>query len=590
MPCVNRLTESYVTAGHTRVARILCDLSVSKLFEHGVRVVAACLLAFGFSGAASAQVLNCPVGSNLTVSGTVTNVASSCVVDSGVLVTIDSTGELDNFGPQPNNGILTNNGTINNGGTLQNEPNQTITNFGTVLNNNYLDIRGGTLTNAGTLDNFRTVTDTIALGGTLNNAGTLTNTGSMTLFDTLTNFAGAQFNNTGTLSLSGFFVEPFPGDNTFTNNGTLTNYASGVVLAAVVLTNGGSIINYGTFYTGGVGTQPPIFTNNGTITNYGTFSTDALEAFPPTVVNNGTITNYGTFSNVSSGTLTALVTNNGTFDNFGTLTNRAGFDNSATGNFINETGAIVTIEGGGLGNEGTLTNNGAITISGGELYNTGTLTNNGSITNKGGDIFLQGGTLTNSAGSTFVQTSGQTVVDGTMNSVPAVQIQGGTLTGLGTINGDVNNSGGVAEPGEGFGGRLTIDGDYSQSAPGELMVDLDDDSFYGVLDVSDLATLDGTVDFVAENGFTPVAGDDFTFLFFGSLSGEFAGLPEFTNWMCPTGDTCDLVYGANSVSLDILGSSGSGGATTPEPSTFALLGMAALLFRIVKYRRGSKIA
>jgi hypothetical protein len=101
-----------------------------------------------------------------------------------------------------------------------------------------------------------------------------------------------------------------------------------------------------------------------------------------------------------------------------------------------------------------------------------------------------------------------------------------------------------------------------------------------VLDVSGLATLDGTVDFSALSGFTPAAGDDFTFLLFGSLSGKFATI-DFSNWTCPTGDGCDVVYGANSVTFDIDGpnpSEGSGGGvtSTPEPGSFALLGTALL--------------
>jgi fibronectin-binding autotransporter adhesin len=548
------------------------------------------LLVFALCGAASAQTLTCPVASNLNVSGTLYNFASTCVVDSGVALSIASTGELVNDGPEVVSGILINDGTINNGGILQNQVNETITNFGTILNNNYLDIDQGTLTNAGTFDNFGTVTDTVTIG-TLNNAGTLTNTGAMTLLDTVTNTVGAQFNNTGTLSLSGYFVEPFPGADSFTNNGTLTNFAGGVILAATVLTNNGSIINRGTFYSGGVGTAIPILTNNGTITNYGTFTNAALEGFPPTIYNNGT------------------------FDNFGTLNNQSTFYNNAGGSVINEAGATLTVAA-HFENDGALTNNGAVTITG-PLSDNGTLTNNGSIavedngarigglgiygtlTNKGsiavngGSLLISGGTLTNFAGSTFVQTAGQTEVDGTMNSVPAVQIQGGLLTGGGTINGNVDNSGGNVTPGF-VVGPLTINGNYTQGSNGTLTINLFGDEQLNFLDVSDLATLDGTLDFVAESGFAPVAGDDFTFLFFGSLSGDFARI-DFINWSCPTGDTCEEVVGANSLSLDITGPTSSGGgngtSSTPEPSSLLLLVAGTLALGLISRRkRGEVIA
>ncbi|HUJ30168.1 MAG TPA: hypothetical protein VLY23_02730 [Candidatus Acidoferrum sp.] len=559
-----------------------------------MRVAVGCALALALCGAASAQVLTCPVSSNLNVSATVTNVASTCFIDAGVQVTIASTGELYNFGPVSASGILVNNGTINNGGTLQNEPDQTITNFGTLLNNNYLDIAGGTLTNAGTLDNFGTIADTVTVG-TLNNTGTLTNTGSMTLFDTVMNYAGANLNNTGTLSLSAYFVDSGTGADSFTSDGTLTNFVGGVVLAATDFTNDGSVVNRGTFYTGGVGTAQTTFTNNGTVTNYGTFSTSALGGFPPTVTNNGTFTNYGTFSNVPSGVFTATVKNNGTFDNFGTLTNQALFTNSVTGNLINETSATITIDGSRLGNLGLLTNEGTIILTNngveGELDNYGTLTNNGSIANNGGYLYVAwGATLSNTVGSSYMQTGGTTQVEGTINSVPAVQIQGGTLTGLGTINGNVNNSGGSVEGGDGLGGLLTVNGTYTQGGTGMLTVDLTTGSFYGVLDVSGLAVLDGTVDFDAIAGFTPEAGDDFTFLLFGSLSGEFAHI-DFDGWACPTNDTCDVVYGANSVSLDIMGpnggNGGGGGTTTPEPGGLWLLFAGLMAMTTLEVRRRS---
>ncbi len=559
-------------------------MTLNLLCRYAVRAIVLYFCVLAVSAGASAQILSCPVSSNLAVSTTLYNVASTCVVDSSVLVTIDSTGELVNDGPGAVSGILVNDGTINNGGTLQNQVNQTITNFGTILNNNYLDIYGGTLTNAGTFDNFATVTDTVTVG-TLNNAGTLTNTGAMTLFDTVTNTFGAQLNNTGTLSLSGYFVEPFPGADSFTNNGTVTNYAGGVVLAATVVTNNGSIINSGTFYTGGIGTEIPSLTNNGTITNYGTFANAALEGFPPTIYNNST------------------------FDNFGTMNNQSTFYNNAGGTVINEAGATLTVAA-FLENDGALTNNGAITITSSELLDQGALTNNGSITignggagslsiggtlTNNGSIVINGGslgvaagaTLTNSASSTYVQTAGETEVAGTINSVPAVQIQGGLLTGGGTINGNVDNSGGNVTPGF-VVGPLTINGNYTQGSNGTLTINLFGDEQLNFLDVSDLATLDGTVDFVAENGFAPVAGDDFTFLFFGSLSGDFAHI-DFTNWTCPVDDTCAEVVGANSLSLDITGPTGGGSGTssTPEPSSAVLLGVALLTLMGMMRRRSS---
>jgi hypothetical protein len=146
----------------------------------------------------------------------------------------------------------------------------------------------------------------------------------------------------------------------------------------------------------------------------------------------------------------------------------------------------------------------------------------------------------------------------------------------------------VVEPGSLGMTTLSINGNYTQGPNGTLQVDLSGAAPYQYdnLNVSGLAALDGTVDLAAQNGFTPVAGDDFTFLFFGSLSGDFAHI-ALTGWTCPTGDTCDVVYGANSASLDILaGIGGSGSTSTPEPSTVLLLG--AALTALIAFGAASK--
>lgn len=527
-----------------------------------LRSLAACLLSLCFGGVIQSQILTCPVSSNLTISTDISNVAPSCVVSSGVSVVISSAGTLDNSGPTLGSGILTSDGTINNGGLIQNEINQTITNFGTLINNNSMDIGGGTVTNAGTFDNFGALTEVLALGGTLNNTSTLTNTGSMSLWDNVNNTVGAQLFNSGSISLSSFLAQPF----VTTNNGTITNLSGGAISSATPITNNGSFINRGTFTNeaAGLGTGTATFTNNGTVTNFGTF----------------TNTNFG---------FGGTITNNGTIDNFGSLTNSGLFTSASGATLINESGASLTTSG-NLDSQGTLTNQGTITISSSGRLSIAAGTNDGSILVSGGTLAVApGGTLTNQTGSTFRQTSTTSItqVDGTLNSVPAVQIQGGTLLGAGTINGNVSNTGGVV-----FGfNTLTINGNYTQGAGGQLLVSLDG-TLPGettLLDVSSLATLDGSVDFELAFGFLPKAGDDFVFLDFGSLSGDFSSI-DFSGWSCPTNDTCSIVTSADSMSLDIAGPNG-GGTSTPEPASFALLagGLFAAAVSIRKRTRRSHL-
>ncbi len=300
--------------------------------------------------------------------------------------------------------------------------------------------------------------------------------------------------------------------------------------------------------------------------------------------------------------------------------------NSGTASIIglNNSGQITNQASGGLELEGTsfnfssLTNNGAMFVSNtlnnyGQLQNNGTVNidgflvvqpggavlNNGSIVvtifaSEGGVIIGVGSTLTNAVGSSFVQNDGHTYVYGTMNSAPVVQLAGGTLLGTGTINGDVNNSFGIVQPGAQpaqvggtIPGTLTINGNYTQGSNGLLDIELlgNNPGGFSVLDVSGLVTLDGTLDFFAFPGFTPEVGGDFTFLLFGSLSGQFANV-LFEGWACPVGDTCDVVYGAHGITLDIdaLGTGGGGGGngggtSVPEPGTGELLlGAIATMF------------
>jgi hypothetical protein len=521
----------------------------SKSF-HRYSIQAAAIVALWvvLSGAASAQI-TCPVTTNTSISSTVDNTASTCVINSGVTLSIASGGSLENIGPTLNsNAVVINDGTLTVNGEFANQDftflgSGTLTNFGTVFNNNV--IQGGTVTNAAIFDNFG------SLGAPffpvqLNNAGILTNAGTISVNGVTggTNAAGATINNTGSLDAPNF-----------TNNGRLENFSGGtlsiVSIDSVTFTNSATLINDA----------------GGTINISSQFENEAGAS----VTNNGSITvsgfsldNFGTFTNnghLSTANPLGLIANPGTLNNYGTI-DLNGSGMQSVGSILNAAGATFNTDSSGILLQGTLDNRGAI-----------------SITGTGGINIDPGGALINEAGSSYVQTAGFTNVNGTLTTIPTVQIQGGVLAGNFTINGAVNNSGGNVQPGEAFPfevpGTLTENGDYTQGSSGTLTIELGGSApgDFSVLDVSGLASLDGTIDFDAINGFMPSAGDDFTFLLFDSLSGNFSSL-DVTNWLCPTVDTCSIVTGAHSMSLDITGPSGGGGGgtTTPEPASLILLG------------------
>ena len=96
------------------------------------------------------------------------------------------------------------------------------------------------------------------------------------------------------------------------------------------------------------------------------------------------------------------------------------------------------------------------------------------------------------------------------------------MRGDGTIDGNVTNIGLVA-PGA-SSGILHIDGNYEQNAGGELLIELASASSYDQFQITDNATLDGTLTVNLINGFTPNAGQSFNILDWGSLAGTFSSL------------------------------------------------------------------
>ena len=109
---------------------------------------------------------------------------------------------------------------------------------------------------------------------------------------------------------------------------------------------------------------------------------------------------------------------------------------------------------------------------------------------------------------------------GTINGVVTIN-PGGTMDDTGVINGNVTNSGVVNPGGPGVIGSLTINGSYTQTANGELDVELESTKAIDQLMISGTANLAGTLKVTLLDGFQPTPGERFTFMTFGSRMGQF---------------------------------------------------------------------
>jgi FlgD Ig-like domain len=106
-----------------------------------------------------------------------------------------------------------------------------------------------------------------------------------------------------------------------------------------------------------------------------------------------------------------------------------------------------------------------------------------------------------------------------------VLLNGGTMTGSGIIHGTVLNSASL-DPGSSYG-IVAIDGDYIQSAAGELSLDiggLREGVAFDKLRVTGETVLDGVLNIAFDNGFVPSPGDRFNVIRFSSLAGSFSSI------------------------------------------------------------------
>ena len=427
---------------------------------------------------------------------------------------------------------------FNNQGTFNRTLGSGTATVGVVFNNTgTVNITSGTLSFSGSGINTHAGPFN-ATGGTLRfNGGThIVNaganlTGTNVTFDLGTITIASTFNVTGTTSVNGATVGFTPASTITSLGATLTvtlgnlNLASGDPIALTALN-----LSAGTLSG----------SDNVTVTGVMTWS-------------GGTMSGSGTTTIVAGGTLDLLgaaknlgrnLNNAGTATVSGTaviwtMANEAVFNNQASGSFE-------------IQNDGTIANSG----TGSTFNNLGTFSRSvSSGTATIGVVFSNAGTVNAQSGvlsftGTYTQTAGgMHLTGGDILSNGAVNIQGGVLDGNGNIAGGLVVSGsGQLSPGA-SPGVITIAGNYTQSSPAALNIELSGTGAgqFDHVAASGSAAIGGTLN-VTLLAFAPSPGDTFPLLTYASQVGSFGtlNLPALSGGLSWT-----ALYAATAFSLRI---------------------------------------
>ncbi len=407
-----------------------------------------------------------------------------------------------------------------------------------------------------------------------------------------------QFGNDA-LSNLGAITGSYEAAFNLSNGASLTtNVGFGVNWAQILNVSSGSSLNIG----GGLGNEGGVYVTNSSLTvngdaNIGNGNVGSLLSVTGGQLNvagnvsvNGPVSKF-LVTGGSDATIQGNFANNGpgVFSNAISTQVSSGSSLIVLGNITNSDGAAINVTNGSVLTVGGALNNAScsspvncfgyapsVALTGGSVANV-----SGVTTNAGGNILVDGTSVLNATGG-LTQTAGTTVVDGVLNARNSgVNIQGGTLSGTGIVNGNVTIAG-TMMPGD-APGTFTINGDYTQTSTGTLMEQVGwlPGSTSSLLQVNGVADLDGTLALSLLNGYDPIAGDSFVLMTFWSEDGTFntiTGLNLGNNLFL------DVIYDPHDIRVDVE----SLPVSTPEPSSILLLLIG--LMAIVAFTRKRLIA
>ena len=397
--------------------------------------------------------------------------------------------------------------------------------------NNQITIQG-----AGNITSVNMINDSVisAIGGSL----------TITPANYFTNFNLVQATNGGTLIMNNF-----PNGATIYNAGIIQASFGNVVLSGGIINNSSGVIQaQDPFFFSEVDLQNGVVINGGTLVSggQGLLVTNPI-GLPPTL--NGVTLSGTYFVNPHAAVMLQGATTN----------------------------SALIIDQGNISNSGAFSNiGGTVTI-----YPVDSFVGVTSSTGQRTDSYRQSGTLS----STNLQ-------GGTLSSLTGVWIDGGIISGDGTISAPwLHVDGGIVNPLVGPANQLTIQGGYMQSGgstPGVLRIFLFSPTSYDELFVHGTAWLRGELQ-VELGTFTPSLGESFTIMTYNLRKGRFdtlnaPGLPLGEKWsveylprsvvltVVPDGLLPTTEFSASGDSSQL-----AAAAPVPEPSSICLLATALSL-------------
>jgi hypothetical protein len=458
------------------------------------------------------------LGGNWTNNGTITIAGVTSTLNLGGTFTAAGMGTLN----------ITN-GTINIVGSLNNAGHTLAIATGTWNLFNGI-ISGGTITTAGgAVLNITEYSESTLSGVTLN--GTVTLDGDNRL--DITN--GLALNGATLIDLSSEigFLKFSGGSQSVTGTGAIIGarlvdadtpgatitFGSGVTLSGGMTFGGGGYSGTHSWIFQGVvsanvSAQTLAFAGSDTFNNQGTFEArNGGTLFLPT---------GPTFSNYSGTTLTG-----GTWQVCGgskMILVGSGIATDAANIILDGSGSSIYLDAAATldalaGLTSVTSGNSLALMDGANLTTTSTLTNAGTVSIDAASALA--------VGASYLQTAGVTMLDGTLTAPTLADVQGGTLSGTGTLIGDLQNEASILIGTATTAGTFTVTGAYTQSASGNLTIKVggpnpgvDFDQFV----VGGVATLDGALTIGLFNDFVPDSGTTYQVLTFASATGTFATL------------------------------------------------------------------